>query len=144
MLVLQKWARAVKGACSRTRNYDHAVYLLILICFYRDKDNQYIDVWPINFPNPSERDAFDTTSLFMMQLACIVNMVAKWSKLMLRVCVCGEARQGSFSLSSNESHSDKLKNLLKLLRIKAKLFPVPGWSQVIESNQTDSNAYFQR
>lgn len=111
----------------------------------RDKEEkQFIDVWPINFPNPSERDAFDTTSLFMMQLACIVNMVAKWSKLTLRVCVCGETRQGSFSLSSNESHLDKLQNLLKLLRIKAKLFPVSGWNQVIESNSMDSTAYLQR
>ncbi|CAG0898759.1 unnamed protein product [Darwinula stevensoni] len=34
----------------------------------------YIDVWPINMFFPSDDDSKDTTSLFMLQLACILNM----------------------------------------------------------------------
>lgn len=103
---------------------------------------QYIDVWPVNFLNPGEQDAFDTTSLFMMQLACIVNMVPLWSKLKLRLCICDEARTSCFSLnSSSQSHSDKLQNLLKRLRIDAELFPVTGWRNVIESHGFDVERY---
>lgn len=39
---------------------------------------EFIDVWPVNFFNPTDQDPFDTTSLFMMQLACIINMVSSW------------------------------------------------------------------
>ncbi|KAJ8916761.1 hypothetical protein NQ315_013966 [Exocentrus adspersus] len=103
---------------------------------------QYIDVWPLNFLNPGEQDAFDTTSLFMMQLACIVNMVPLWSKLKLRICICDEARTSYFSLnSSTQSHADKLCDLLKRLRIDAELFPVTGWRNVIESHGSDMERY---
>lgn len=111
----------------------------------RNKDKKFIDVWPVNFLRPGDGDAFDTTSLFMMQLACIVNMVPIWSKLTLRVCVCDEARQGSFSLSSSEqARSDKLKHLLRTLRIAAELFPVIGWSDVIESHGFNTETYCKR
>jgi potassium/chloride transporter 9 len=36
----------------------------------------YIDVWPVNTFYPSELDPFDESSLFMLQLACIINMVS--------------------------------------------------------------------
>lgn len=81
----------------------------------------------------------------MMQLACIVNMVPKWCKLTLRVCVCDEARQTSFSLStSQQPHSERLRTLLKSLRISAQLFPVNGWSQVIEAHGSDLDNYLVR
>lgn len=102
-------------------------------------------MWPVNFLNPGENDAFDTTSLFMMQLACIVNMVPKWQKLILRVCVCDESRQASFSLNSvNQSHSDRLRLLLKDLRIAAELYPVNGWNQVIERHGGNMDDYLKR
>lgn len=110
-----------------------------------NRDRKYIDVWPVNFLNPGENDAFDTTSLFMMQLACIVNMVPKWQKLILRVCVCDEARQGSFSLNSvNQSHGERLRLLLKDLRISAELYPVNGWNQVIERHGGNMDDYIKR
>nr|CAD7431422.1 unnamed protein product [Timema monikensis] len=40
---------------------------------------EYIDVWPINLFQPDDNDPFDTTSLFMLQLACILKMVPGWS-----------------------------------------------------------------
>lgn len=95
--------------------------------------------------NPGENDAFDTTSLFMMQLACIVNMVPIWSRLKLRLCICDEARQSTFSLNPNGySHIEKLQALLKKLRITAEIFPVHGWSNVIESHGTQMDTYLQR
>lgn len=49
---------------------------------------QYIDVWPVNVFDPKNNDPFDVVSLFMMQLACIINMLPKWKKLHLRVFLC--------------------------------------------------------
>lgn len=110
-----------------------------------NKSKKYIDVWPVNFLHPGDNDAFDTTSLFMMQLACIVNMVPIWSKLKLRVCVCDETRLTYFSINSvNQSHSERLKNLLKNLRIAAELFPVNGWTNTIETHSSGINEYLNR
>lgn len=50
--------------------------------------DQYIDVWPINVFNPSNNDPFSNVSLFMLQLACIINMLSKWKRLQLRVFLC--------------------------------------------------------
>lgn len=113
--------------------------------FFSVKDKKYIDVWPVNFMNPGENDPFDTTSLFMMQLACIMNMVPLWSKLQLRLCVCDENKSSYFSLSSSsQSHSEKLNNLLKSLRIEANIFPVPGWKNVVESHGSEDDRYNKR
>lgn len=48
----------------------------------------YIDVWPINVFDPTNNNPFDVVSLFMLQLACIINMLSKWKKLELRVFLC--------------------------------------------------------
>ncbi|KAI4465776.1 solute carrier family 12 cation cotransporter [Holotrichia oblita] len=111
----------------------------------KNGQKQYIDVWPVNLLNPGKNDAFDTTSLFMMQLACIVNMVPQWSKSTLRVCVCDEITPSSFSVDWNLlSHSDKLRNLLKMLRISAELYCVSEWDQVLESQSNDTDSYLRR
>lgn len=83
----------------------------------------------------------------MMQLACIVNMVPKWSRLTLRVCVCNEVRQTSFSLassSSTESQTEKLSNLLKMLRISAKMFHITKWNQVLDLHNSQFKHYLQQ
>ncbi|XP_050307192.1 solute carrier family 12 member 9 isoform X2 [Anthonomus grandis grandis] len=99
------------------------------------KSKLYIDVWPVNFLNPGERDAFDITSLFTMQLACIVNMVPLWSRLKLRICFCDETRVGLFHINSaGQSHINKLETMLKKLRIDAEIFLVTQWGSVIESH----------
>lgn len=107
--------------------------------------HQFIDVWPVNFLNPAENDAFDVISLFMMQLACIVNMVNVWSKLKMRICVCDEARQASFSINSSpQSYAEKLSSLLKDLRIQAEICHVSSWKNVIEARYDNSDDYFER
>ena len=48
----------------------------------------YLDVWLVDFFSPSLlTDTSDTTSLFILQLACIVNMVPRWKKLKIRVFI---------------------------------------------------------
>ena len=49
---------------------------------------RYLDVWPVNLLSPTDTDVADNTSLFMFQLACIVNMVPKWRNHRLRVFMC--------------------------------------------------------
>ena len=38
---------------------------------------KYLDVWPVNLLTSLETNPADNTSLFMLQLSCIVNMVHK-------------------------------------------------------------------
>lgn len=49
---------------------------------------KYIDVWPVNVFEPHNEDPFDVVSLFMMQLACIINMLPVWKNLHLRLFLC--------------------------------------------------------
>ena len=104
------------------------------ILFYRNPNIRFIDVWPINFFEPTVNDMFDTSSLFMMQLACIVNMVPKWKRLQLRICFCDCTNSTSFTANeTNVTLKSKLENLLSTLRIGATIFSVPDWGNVIET-----------
>ena len=48
----------------------------------------YLDVWLVDFFSPTlSTDISDTTSLFILQLACIVNMSPRWKGLKIRVFV---------------------------------------------------------
>ena len=75
---------------------------------------KYIDVWPVNFLSSEETNPADNTSLFMFQLACILNTVPKWRRHKLRVLMC--AREADVNVNSKEM---ELKRLLEVLRIKA-------------------------
>ena len=46
----------------------------------------------------------DTTSLFILQLACIVNRVTRWKKLTIRVFVA--ARDNNFGGSSDDDNAN--------------------------------------
>ncbi|XP_059487148.1 solute carrier family 12 member 9 [Neocloeon triangulifer] len=102
----------------------------------------YIDVWPINFFNPSELDPFDESSLFMLQLACIINMTPSWKKLKLRVMLC-TPRDGLPSGSQVEEvqiepdinqTERKMQYWLQQLRISAQLHTV-SWEFPNESHE---------
>lgn len=84
----------------------------------------YVDVWPVNLFRPDSSSYVDTCSLFLLQLACILNMVRAWRRATLRIFLCVEEGR------SVRGSEDKLGQLLKELRIKAKIYPVP-WDQQV-------------
>ncbi|GLD52893.1 solute carrier family 12 member 9-like protein [Lates japonicus] len=84
----------------------------------------YVDVWPVNLLHPDSCSYVDTCSLFLLQLACILNMVRAWRKATLRLFLCVEEGR------SVRGSEEKLGQLLKELRIKARIYPVP-WDQQV-------------
>lgn len=84
----------------------------------------YVDVWPVNLLRPDSSSYVDTCSLFLLQLACILNMVRAWRRAKLRLFLCVEEGQ------SVRGSEEKLGQLLKELRIKAQVHPVP-WDQQV-------------
>lgn len=88
------------------------------------KGGVFVDVWPVNLLRPDSSSYVDTCSLFLLQLACILNMVRAWRKATLRLFLCVEEGR------SVKGSEEKLGQLLKDLRIKAQVYPVP-WDQVV-------------
>ncbi|XP_074496324.1 solute carrier family 12 member 9 [Sebastes fasciatus] len=84
----------------------------------------YVDVWPVNLLRPDSCSYVDTCSLFLLQLACILNMVRAWRKSTLRLFLCVEEGR------SVRGPEEKLGQLLKELRIKAQVYTVP-WDQQV-------------
>lgn len=84
----------------------------------------YVDVWPVNLLRPDSSSYVDTCSLFLLQLACVLNMVRAWRKATLRLFLCVEEGR------SVKGPEEKLGHLLKELRIKAQVYPVP-WDQQV-------------
>ena len=96
----------------------------------RSGRKKYLDVWPIAFLTSVDTDMTDNTSLFLFQLACIVNMVPKWKKHTQRVCMC--ARAADTNVASKEK---ELQQLLEVLRIKAETF-VLVWDHLASMLET--------
>ncbi|XP_065081052.1 solute carrier family 12 member 9 isoform X2 [Ochlerotatus camptorhynchus] len=95
---------------------------------------RYIDVWPVNIFEPKNEDPFDVVSQFMMQLACIINMLPVWKKLELRVFLCESETQPEPSFQMNSAPFERpaehrLSQLLKSLRISASIHQIPEWSK---------------
>lgn len=95
---------------------------------------KFIDLWPINVFNPTNNDPFDTASQFMMQLACIINMLPVWKNLQLRVFLCeiGENEQQPFERPAEY----RLNQLLNQLRIEATIHQISEWKN---SNELPRN-----
>ncbi|XP_069003538.1 solute carrier family 12 member 9 [Embiotoca jacksoni] len=89
------------------------------------KGTVYVDVWPVNLLRPDSCSYVDTCSLFLLQLACVLNMVRSWRKAKLRIFLCVEEGR------SVRGSEEKLGQLLKELRIKAQIYPVPWDQQVV-------------
>ncbi|XP_012268605.1 solute carrier family 12 member 9 [Athalia rosae] len=115
---------------------------------HKNPNIKYIDVWPVNFFQPTDSDPFDTSSLFMLQLACIINMVPVWKNLHLRVFHC-ETSQSDSNLSIAESsgsttdfprssNEPKLRALLNMLRISASINQISDWSRLVQKLKHNS------
>ncbi|XP_050724936.1 solute carrier family 12 member 9-like isoform X1 [Eriocheir sinensis] len=90
-----------------------------------NKQKYFIDVWPVDFLNPDDSNIFGTTSLFLMQLATILNMVSTWrKKTTLRVFLCVSSRD-----ADPEAQRTQVKKMLHELRINATIVSVP-WDHV--------------
>ncbi|XP_070207369.1 solute carrier family 12 member 9-like isoform X2 [Littorina saxatilis] len=87
--------------------------------------NSFIDVWPINLFQPQMASFFDNTSLFMLQIACILNMVPSWrARTTLRVFLPVNAA------TDNTVHKEqKLEMFLRQLRIMARI-QVVSWDHL--------------
>jgi len=81
----------------------------------------YIDVWPLNFLMPELCAHLDSTSLFMLQLACILNMVSVWKRAQVRVFLCTCVADAA----ENDRRKSRLDDLLAQLRINALTVVVP-------------------
>lgn len=78
---------------------------------------KYVDLWPINFFNPKSVSCIDNCWQFIMQLACILNMVSGWkSNTVFRVFMCASAHSENSSF-----HQQQWENMLKLLRVNANI-----------------------
>ncbi|XP_026870698.2 solute carrier family 12 member 9 [Electrophorus electricus] len=84
----------------------------------------FVDVWPVNLLRPDSSSYVDTCSLFLLQLACILNMTRAWQKAKLRLFLCVEAGR------SVKGAGLKLRLLLKELRMKAEIHTVSWDAQV--------------
>jgi len=92
---------------------------------FRSNHIKFIDCWPINIFDPKNEDPFDVASLFMMQLACIINMLPVWKNLQLRVFLCEIGENGDQSFERPAEF--RLKQLLNQLRIAATIHQIPEW-----------------
>uniref|UniRef100_A0A8D8U144 Solute carrier family 12 member 9 n=1 Tax=Cacopsylla melanoneura TaxID=428564 RepID=A0A8D8U144_9HEMI len=91
--------------------------------FWTNTSLKYIDVWPINFFNPSVEDPFTTTCLFLMQLACVINMKPRFKHFQLRVLLCDDMKHSQL----------RLEHLLTTLRIDAFVQLVPEWNDRVRA-----------
>lgn len=89
------------------------------------KGTIYIDVWPVNFFRPETSSYFDNTCLFLLQMACIINMVPGWkSKTCLRVFLFVNAQT-----ENTLQKEQKLEGFLRQLRILAKI-QIVSWDSI--------------
>ncbi|XP_050685118.1 solute carrier family 12 member 9 isoform X2 [Leptidea sinapis] len=94
----------------------------------RSPNLKYIDVWLVDILRPDAEQAFSVPALFALQLAAVVRSARGWQHLHLRAHVPLTTPQ-NMSADSNGQRSvtDRLDDLLKLLRINATTHAVSDW-----------------
>lgn len=91
-----------------------------------DGSERTIDVWPLNLLQPGSRDYEDVCSLFLLQMACVLNMSNKWRHARMRIFLNVETE------SNDQGWGEEtFLELLKKLRIRASIKIVP-WDSVVQ------------
>ncbi|XP_060940735.1 solute carrier family 12 member 9-like [Limanda limanda] len=85
----------------------------------------FVDVWPLNLLQPDSHGYVDICSLFLLQLACVLQETRTWKQARLRLFLCVEA-----GCSMQEEEETKLRVMLKKLRISAQVQMVT-WDEVV-------------
>ncbi|XP_022624484.1 solute carrier family 12 member 9-like [Seriola dumerili] len=92
---------------------------------YQSMTGPFVDVWPLNLLRPDSCGYVDICSLFLLQLACVLQETRAWKQARLRLFLCVEA-----GCSLQEEEETKLRVMLKELRISAQVQMV-AWDQVV-------------
>uniref|UniRef100_S4RJ91 Solute carrier family 12 member 9 n=1 Tax=Petromyzon marinus TaxID=7757 RepID=S4RJ91_PETMA len=125
-LSVREYVAVVSDAIKMKKNvclsrYFHELDMALVRGKRRGAPSVSIDVWPLNLLRPDSAYYVDVCSLFLLQMACILNMVSSWRHAKLRIFLCVES-----SLSGDKE--EKLRELLSQLRIKASIHTV-HWDQ---------------
>ncbi|KAM9333733.1 solute carrier family 12 member 9 isoform 1-T2 [Pholidichthys leucotaenia] len=102
-----------------------------------DGSERIIDVWPLNLLQPGSRDYEDVCSLFLLQMACVLNMSSKWRHAKMRIFLNVETGSSDQSWVANE---ETYRELLKKLRIRASIKVVP-WDFVVQHHTQLDNGH---
>lgn len=93
-----------------------------------DGSERTIDVWPLNLLQPGSCDYQDVCSLFLLQMACVLNMSNKWRHARMRIFLNVETESSDQGWVVNE---ETFRELLRKLRIRASIKIVP-WDSVVQ------------
>lgn len=92
-----------------------------------DGAGRIIDVWPLNPLRPGTSAYADVCSLFLLQMACILNMAAGWRRARIRIFLCAEVQSEDQGWMEKE---ERFRELLGKLRIRAEI-KVVAWDVVV-------------
>ncbi|KAI1903214.1 hypothetical protein AGOR_G00024920 [Albula goreensis] len=93
-----------------------------------DDMERSIDVWPLNLLQPESSSYVDVCSLFLLQMACVLNMSTRFRRAKLRIFLCVEAASGDQGWMVKE---ETLRDLLGKLRIRASI-KIVQWDTVVK------------
>lgn len=93
-----------------------------------DGSERTIDVWPLNLLQPGCRDYQDVCSLFLLQMACVLNMSSKWRNARMRIFLNVETASCDQGWVINE---ETFRDLLKKLRIRASI-KIVSWDPAVQ------------
>ncbi|KAM4726290.1 solute carrier family 12 member 9 isoform 2-T2 [Anableps anableps] len=93
-----------------------------------DGSERTIDVWPLNLFQPGNQDYQDVCSLFLLQMACVLNMSSKWRHARMRIFLNVETGSSDQGWVVNE---ETFRELLRKLRIRAAI-KIVSWDSVVQ------------
>uniref|UniRef100_A0A665UNN2 Solute carrier family 12 member 9 n=1 Tax=Echeneis naucrates TaxID=173247 RepID=A0A665UNN2_ECHNA len=102
-----------------------------------DGSERTIDVWPLNLLQPGSRDYQDVCSLFLLQMACVLNMSNKWRHARMRIFLNVATESSDQGWVVNE---ETFRELLRKLRIRASIKIVP-WDLVVQQHAQQDMEY---